>query len=120
VNRHIETGNGKRIDERAISLFIRLGHVEGLGGGGGEGWDDAVFVCLLFVSLPRVRATNALCCSNPFASLVFLVRFRSWAAQVSVAGALPVCSLQNLAFFWTFFLGIFVQFCSCLHLLFAS
>jgi len=69
-----------------------------VGGGGGEGWDDAVFVCLLFVSLPRARATTALCCSNPSASLVFLVRFRSWAAQVSFAGALPVCSLQNLAF----------------------
>ncbi len=54
-------------------------------------------VCL-FVSLPCLRATNALCFSNPFASLVFLVRFRSWAAQVSVAGALPVSPLQNLSF----------------------
>jgi hypothetical protein len=31
----------------AISLFIRLGHVEGLGE---KGWHDAVFVCL-FLSL---------------------------------------------------------------------
>jgi hypothetical protein len=32
----------------AISLFICLGHVEGLGE---EGWHDAVFVCCLFLSL---------------------------------------------------------------------
>ncbi len=114
VNRHIETGNGKRIDERVISLFIRLGHVEGLGGGGEEGWDDAVFVCLLFISLPCLRATNALCCSNPFASLVFLVRFLSWAAQVSVAGALHVCSSQNLAF-----LDLFLRYYRSVLFLFA-
>ncbi len=54
MNRHIETGNGKRIDERAISLFIRLGHVEGLGGGGGRRMGRrgvCLFVCCLFLSL---------------------------------------------------------------------
>ncbi len=53
MNRHIETGNGKRIDERVISLFIRLGHVEGLGGGGEkkDGTTLCLFVCCLFLSL---------------------------------------------------------------------
>jgi hypothetical protein len=53
VNRHIKTGNGKRIDERAISLFIRLGHVEGLGGVGGRrmGRRCVCLVCCLFLSL---------------------------------------------------------------------
>jgi hypothetical protein len=67
------------------------------GGGAKKDGTTLCLFCLLFVSFPCVRATNALCCPNPFASLVFLVRFRSWAAQVSVAGALPVSSLQNLA-----------------------
>jgi len=54
VNRHIETGNGQRIDERAISLFIRLGYVEGLGGGGEkDGTTLCLFVCCLFLSLAR-------------------------------------------------------------------
>lgn len=48
VNRHIETGNAKRIDERCnfiIHPFRACG-----GGLGAEGWHDAVFVCL-FLSL---------------------------------------------------------------------
>lgn len=98
VNRHIETGNGKRIDERCDFIIHPF---RACGGAGGTRMARCC-VCCLFLSL-CLRATNALCCSNPFASLVFLVRFRSWAAQVSVAEALPVSPLQNLAF-WDLFL----------------
>ncbi len=59
MNRHIETGNGKRLDERTISLFIRLGHVGGLVGGGGPAPPrrmGRLCVCLFVVCFSPLRA----------------------------------------------------------------